>query len=140
MSKYYKYNITKYNYNIDIIIISKYIIQISYNDQIIIFKKNKIWNNNTRFIITDNDKITVLHPIIKTDTKKCYKHMLGAFYHINPNLNDKYLLFLFISILSFKEYPILTKKFKIFWNNNYINENYKLLTYKLKYENIDIMM
>ncbi len=65
--------------------------------------------------------------------------MLGAFYHIHPTLTDKYLLFLFISILSLKHYPLLTKKFKLFWNNDYIHENYKLLTYKLKYENIDVM-
>jgi len=138
MSNYYKYNITKYDYNIDIII-SKYVIQISYKEHIIIFKKIKIWNNNNRFIITDNDKITVLHPVIENDTKQLYKHMLGAFYHIHPTLTDKYLLFLFISILSLKHYPLLTKKFKLFWNNDYIHENYKLLTYKLNYENIDVM-
>jgi hypothetical protein len=134
----YKYNINQYNYNIDIII-SKYKIQIYHNEKVIIIKKTQIWNGQYRYIIMNNDKITVLHPIIKKDQLQLYKHILSAFKHIYPFFNESDLLVLFISILSLKDYHTITKKFYIFWDNIHIKENFKLLTYKLEYEKISIM-
>ena len=134
----YKYSIIQYNYHINIDI-SKNKIQIFYNTQTIIIKKTKIWNGQNRFMIMNYDKITVLHPLVKKDTRQLYKHTLSAFNHIDPFLNENKLLCLFIAILSLKEYPVITKKFHIFWNNPYIIENHKLLLYKFKYENIIIL-
>jgi len=134
----YKYNINQYGYNIDIII-SNHKIQIYYKNEIIIIKKIKIWNRQSRFVIMNYDKITVLHPIVKNDSKALYKHTLSAFKHIDTLLNENKLLCLFIAILSLKDYPIISTKFNIFWNNPYIIENHKLLLYKFKYDNIIII-
>jgi hypothetical protein len=90
-------------------------------------------------MIMNYDRITVLHPLVKSNTKQLYKHTLAAFNHIDPFLDENKLLCLFIAILSLKEYPIITKKFHIFWSNPYIIENHKLLLYKFKYENIIIL-
>ena len=138
MNAFYKYNIIKYDYNINIII-SKYLIQIFYKEQIIYIKKSRIWNNQKRFIITNNDKITILHPMISKNSKLLYKHMIDAFHHIDPFLTEHDILFLFISILSLNNYPMITKKFRVLWQNQLIIENCKLLTYKLNYEKITII-
>ena len=134
----YKYSIIQYNFHIDIVI-SKNKIQIYHNNETIIIKKTKIWNGQNRFMIMNYDRITVLHPLVKNDTKQLYKHTISAFKHIDPFLNENKLLCLFIAILSLKEYHVITKKFHIFWNNQHIIENHKLLLFKFKYENIIIL-
>jgi len=134
----YKYSIIRYNYHIHITI-SKYKIEFQYNNTFIIIKKCKIWNGQSTFFIMNNHNISVLHPIIKNNSKELYKQTLSSFKHIDPKLNEKKLLGCFIAILSLQEYPNVTKKFNVFWNNQYIIENYKLLLYKFNFENIIVL-
>ena len=131
------YNIIKYDYNIEMAITQTTInIQNLKKGVSILITLSPIWDGKKSFILSNNnyDKITVLHPIVKTDSVEMCKHLISAFKHIIPDFCEIDLLYLFNAILSLSDYVEISNKFSLLWNNKYIKSKYKLLKNKKKYD------
>ena len=126
------YTISKFNYVIEISL-SPETIQIKniFNGMRISFFITKTWNGK-RFLVSDSafEKMSVLHPCVKKNEYRMCEHLTSAFYHIFPSGSDDELLCVFAALLSLKEHPTLSNKFKTIWQNNNIRYKYKILKYK----------
>lgn len=94
----------------------------------------RVWDGHKRYIINNETtgKITVLHQVVFTNQLAMYNHFVEAFQHIIDNFSANQLLCVLKIILSLRNYPKLTHKFRYIWENPLFEIKYKLLKYKIK--------
>jgi hypothetical protein len=130
------YNIVNYDYNITIQL-TTHLVKIRFDDQSIYITVPRIWDGHKRYIITNEttDRTTVLHQVVFTNQLAMYNHFIEAMQHIIHKFSSHHLLYILKTILSLRNYPILTRKFHHIWENPLFTTKYKLLKYKIKQHN-----